>query len=119
MRRMRTMIACVLVGLGLAVGLTACGGSDAPSPAPTTAGSPAEQGRALFTSAGCGSCHTLAAAGTTGQVGPNLDAARPDAAKVRRQVTRGGSGMPSFADSLTPAQIRLLAEYVSGQAGTR
>ena len=116
---MRTTIACAFVALSLAVGLTACGGSDASSPAPTTAGSPTEQGRALFTSAGCGSCHTLADAGTTGQVGPNLDAAHPNAAKVRRQVTRGGSGMPSFADSLTPAQIRLLAEYVSGEAGAR
>ena len=119
MTGVRTTIAGALVALGLAVGLTACGGSDAPSPAPTTAGSPAEQGRALFTSTGCGSCHTLADAGTTGQVGPNLDAARPDAAKVRRQVTEGGSGMPSFADSLTPAQVRLLAEYVSGTAGSR
>jgi mono/diheme cytochrome c family protein len=33
----------------------------------------ASSGSELFASAGCGSCHTLAAAGTTGQVGPNLD----------------------------------------------
>src|ERR1700742_874218 len=33
----------------------------------------AAAGKAVFTgSAGCGSCHTLAAAGTTGTVGPNL-----------------------------------------------
>lgn len=33
----------------------------------------AEGGAQLFASAGCGSCHTLAAAGTTGTTGPNLD----------------------------------------------
>lgn len=33
----------------------------------------AQAGEAVFTGAsGCGSCHTLAAAGTTGQIGPNL-----------------------------------------------
>lgn len=30
-------------------------------------------GAQLFAGAGCGSCHTLAAAGTTGTTGPNLD----------------------------------------------
>src|SRR5262245_40199325 len=33
-----------------------------------------ERGRALFTSK-CGTCHTLAQAGTSATVGPNLDAA--------------------------------------------
>jgi cytochrome c551/c552 len=31
-------------------------------------------GRAVFARMGCGSCHTLAAAGSMGQIGPNLDA---------------------------------------------
>src|SRR5581483_9196120 len=35
-------------------------------------GDPAH-GKELFTSAGCGGCHTLADAGTTGTTGPNLD----------------------------------------------
>ena len=30
-------------------------------------------GQQLFTSIGCGSCHTMAAAGATGKVGPNLE----------------------------------------------
>ena len=38
----------------------------------TTAPSTAT-GKALFASAGCAACHTLAAAGATGTVGPNLD----------------------------------------------
>ena len=33
----------------------------------------AANGEAVFASAGCGSCHTLSKAGTSGTVGPNLD----------------------------------------------
>ena len=43
----------------------------------------ADNGKALFTgAAGCGSCHTLAAAGTTGTVGPDLDSLAGDAQKA-------------------------------------
>ena len=37
------------------------------------AGGGGGDGKALFASNGCGSCHTLADAGSTAQVGPNLD----------------------------------------------
>jgi mono/diheme cytochrome c family protein len=50
-----------------------------------------ERGQALF-AAGCGSCHTLEAAGTTGQVGPNLDELDPDEARVLRAIRVGGEG---------------------------
>jgi hypothetical protein len=33
-----------------------------------------QSGRVVFARMGCGSCHTLAAAGSRGQIGPNLDA---------------------------------------------
>ena len=33
----------------------------------------AARGKGVFLSAGCGACHTLAAAGTKATVGPNLD----------------------------------------------
>jgi cytochrome c oxidase subunit 2 len=36
-------------------------------------GPPGEEGKALFTSLGCSSCHTLTAAGATGKIGPVLD----------------------------------------------
>ena len=35
-------------------------------------------GEAVFAAAGCGGCHTLEAAGSSGSVGPNLDDAKPD-----------------------------------------
>jgi len=65
----------------------------------------------------CGSCHTLADAGTTGTVGPNLDAAKPSHALVVDRVTNGQGAMPSFKDSLDEEQIQAVAEYVSGAAG--
>jgi cytochrome c oxidase subunit 2 len=37
------------------------------------AGPPGQAGQAVFTNNGCGSCHTLEAAGTTGTAGPDLD----------------------------------------------
>ena len=36
-------------------------------------------GAKVFASAGCGGCHTLAAADASGEVGPNLDDLQPDA----------------------------------------
>jgi len=94
----------------------------APPPAaaatsPIPAGARPAAGAAVFSSAGCGSCHTLAAAGSHGQVGPNLDALRPSFAAVRTQVANGGGAMPSYASRLTPAQIRDVAAFVATRAG--
>jgi cbb3-type cytochrome c oxidase subunit III len=73
-------------------------------------------GAAIF-KAKCGSCHTLAAAGTTGTVGPNLDQLKPPLARVKTQVEHGGAIMPPFKGVLTDAQIAAVAKYVSSNAG--
>jgi cbb3-type cytochrome c oxidase subunit III len=73
-------------------------------------------GKSIF-AASCGSCHTLANAGTTGTVGPNLDESKPPKALVVDRVTNGRGQMPSFKSSLDPAQIQAVAEYVSSVAG--
>jgi cbb3-type cytochrome c oxidase subunit III len=73
-------------------------------------------GKSIFT-ANCGSCHTLADAGTTGTVGPNLDDIKPTKEKVATQVTNGGGAMPAFKDSLDEKQIQAVADYVSSAAG--
>jgi mono/diheme cytochrome c family protein len=73
-------------------------------------------GKSIFT-ANCGSCHTLADAGTSGAVGPNLDDAKPPKDLVVDRVTNGKGGMPSFADSLDADQIQAVADYVSSSAG--
>jgi mono/diheme cytochrome c family protein len=82
------------------------------------AASPAalKAGMTVFNST-CASCHTLAAAGSTGTVGPNLDQLKPSAALVTHQVINGGGGMPAFGSSLSKAQIASVALFVSSVAG--
>jgi mono/diheme cytochrome c family protein len=75
------------------------------------------QGKQVFATAGCTSCHTLKDAGSTGTVGPNLDEAKPSKSLVVDRVTNGKSVMPSFKSQLTPQQIAAVAEYVSTVAG--
>jgi mono/diheme cytochrome c family protein len=76
------------------------------------------QGKQVFETAGCTSCHTLKDANATGTVGPNLDDAKPSRDKVVERVTNGKGVMPSFKGQLTPQQIAAVAAYVSTVAGT-
>ncbi len=78
----------------------------------------AAAGKEVFESAGCASCHTLADAGATGSVGPNLDEAQPPADLVFERVTNGQGVMPSFGDQLSEQQRRDVAAYVSSVAGS-
>jgi mono/diheme cytochrome c family protein len=77
----------------------------------------AAAGKAVFTSAGCGSCHTLADAGSAGNVGPNLDDAKPNAERVILRVTKGQGNMPPFGETLTAQQIADVAQYVVESTG--
>ena len=74
-------------------------------------------GAAVFAEAGCGSCHTFAAAGASGTIGPNLDESQPSKELAMERITEGAGAMPSFADQLTPEQIAAVADYVSQNAG--
>jgi mono/diheme cytochrome c family protein len=122
-------LCALLTVLGLAI--AACGGSgggssssssssaSSSSTASTSGGgaqSASAQGKQIFTS-NCGGCHTLADAGTNGQVGPNLDDLKPGKAVVVRQVNNGGGQMPAFKGKLSDAQINAVATYVSSVAG--
>jgi mono/diheme cytochrome c family protein len=73
-------------------------------------------GKSIFTST-CGGCHTLADAGTSGTVGPNLDDAKPPKELVIDRVTNGKGQMPSFKGTLDQQQIEAVADYVSSSAG--
>jgi mono/diheme cytochrome c family protein len=66
----------------------------------------------LLFQSNCGSCHTLADAGTSGTIGPNLDQVKPTMQRAVTQITNGGGGMPPFKGQLTPQQIQALAQYV-------
>jgi cytochrome c553 len=84
---------------------------------PIPAAADAAAGEKIFKTAGCGSCHTLEAAGADGQIGPNLDSVRPDFTAVRAKVEAGGGGMPSFSGTLSADQIRDVAAFVAKEAG--
>jgi len=88
-------------------------GTGGPSVSVSTLGN---DGEAIFKSQ-CAGCHTLAAAGTTGTIGPNLDQLKPSESVVAHQVTVGGGVMPAFKGKLTTAQIQAVAKYVSSSAG--
>jgi len=94
---------------------TETGGTDATDEETTTAqasqGDPAA-GEQVFASAGCGGCHTLEAAGSSGNVGPNLDDAKPDAALVNTRVHDGKGAMPSFKGQLSEQEIADVVAYV-------
>ncbi len=117
----------VAVYIALCAANPTCGvkaANTTPPPTTTTSatttsggGSPTAAGKQVFASAGCGGCHTLKDAGSTGNVGPNLDQLKPSAATVSHQVQVGGGAMPAFKGTLSPAQIAAVAAYVSSVAG--
>ena len=76
----------------------------------------AEAGAEVFASAGCGGCHTLSAAGSTGNVGPSLDVSKPTEALVIDRVTNGKGAMSPY-NSLSEQQIADVAAYVHESAG--
>lgn len=84
-----------------------------PKPKPPEGGG--TNGESIFASAGCGGCHTLAAAGSDGTVGPNLDESKPSLELAIDRITNGQGGMPSFEGQLSEEQIRAVAEFVTGR----
>jgi mono/diheme cytochrome c family protein len=80
--------------------------------APPAGGGNPDAGESVFASAGCGGCHTLSAAGASGNVGPNLDEAKPNHALVIDRVSHGKGVMPSFEGQLDDQQIEDVAAFV-------
>jgi mono/diheme cytochrome c family protein len=134
-------VALAVVALVFVLGVAACGGEEEASPEPedttgevTTTdtettetdttetetdggatGGDAAAGKEVFLgSAGCGSCHTFADAGTTGTIGPNLDDSQPSFELAVDRVTNGAGAMPSFSSTLSEEEIANVSAYVSG-----
>jgi mono/diheme cytochrome c family protein len=88
----------------------------------TTAG---VDGAQVFESAGCGSCHTLADAGTTATTGPDLDASLQGKPKSfieesivdpNKEIAKGypPDVMPqTFGDDLSPEELKALVDYLA------
>ncbi len=101
--RLGPIAACLAAGLSAGLLALGCGGngSDTVEQHTSSTGaplggaveqplSPAQQhGQQLFV-ARCGSCHTFHAAGTVGQIGPNLDDIAIDEAAVVHAIRTGG-----------------------------
>jgi cytochrome c oxidase subunit 2 len=103
------------------------------APAAAAAGG-APDGKKLFTdgngtATACGSCHTLADAGTSGQTGPDLDKALAgkDAAFIEKSITdpdaeiapgfQAGIMPKNYGDTLSPEELKALVKYLGEVAG--
>jgi mono/diheme cytochrome c family protein len=80
----------------------------------TSGGDTAGAGEELFANT-CGGCHVLAAAGTNGQTGPNLDELKPDADRVKEAIAEGPGIMPE--NLYEGAEADQVAQYVADNAG--
>jgi mono/diheme cytochrome c family protein len=132
--RRNVLLALVFLLLGVvALGATGCGGEEEVSPTAenaeeggaTTEAETEEEGEgdggaqgdaaageAIFNEQGCGGCHVLEAAGSSGSIGPNLDESQPEFELVVERVTNGSGAMPSFSDKLSEDEINNVAAYV-------
>jgi cytochrome c oxidase subunit II len=89
----------------------------------------APSGKTVFTENGCGACHALADAGTSGGVGPDLDdvLADKDAAFIKQsivdpnaEIASGFSAniMPAnFGQTIQPAELDALVKYLDEVTG--
>lgn len=135
------LAAIVTIALGSAIlGIgQGGGGRDAPAPAAESAGARTavatlgpvgERGRKTFGDNGCGGCHQLADAGSSGRIGPNLDTAisgatlaeiREDVVDPEAQTTPGfpSGRMPDGYDRLSPADLDALVRYLQAATSGR
>ncbi len=108
MRKRALLVSTALLGLAL------------PMYAGATETRKTDQGKQIFTQGAqpsCTICHTLADAGSTGAIGPNLDELKPSREQVINAVTGGVGIMPAFEESLTQDQIEAVADYLTTVTG--
>jgi cytochrome c oxidase subunit 2 len=124
-----------VVAVAAALLAAGCGGEQTVSPEPETVEGTiptetvevgeAQAGGEVFSSAGCGGCHTFAAANSSGKTGPDLDDALQgkDAAFIHESIVNpnaeiaqgfGPNVMPqNYGETLTDKQIADLVAFLS------
>ena len=60
----------------------------------------------------CGVCHALQAAGSVGNIGPNLDQLKPQMFQIITAVTNGIGVMQAWEGILTYEEIEAVAYYI-------
>jgi cytochrome c oxidase subunit II len=93
------------------------------------AGALAAEGQQIFDDQGCSGCHTLAAAGATQTIGPDLDEVLPDRSpqEIEQSIVdpdaelspgfNQGIMPDNFGDALSPDELDTLVRYLSQNAG--
>jgi cytochrome c oxidase subunit 2 len=93
------------------------------------AGAVAAEGQQIFDAQGCSGCHTLAAAGATQTIGPDLDEVLPDRSpqEIEQSIVdpdaelspgfNQGIMPDNFEDALSPDELDTLVRYLSQNAG--
>ena len=90
-------------------------GTEQAAPQTDTGGLEDNLGKDTF-AATCGGCHTLKAAGTSGQTGPNLDDLKPDVERVKEAIREGPGIMPE--NLVRGAEADAVAAFVAESAGS-
>jgi cytochrome c oxidase subunit II len=92
-------------------------------------GAVAAEGQQIFDEQGCSGCHTLAAAGATQTIGPDLDEVLPDRSpqEIEQSIVdpdaelspgfNQGIMPDNFEDALSPDELDTLVRYLSQNAG--
>jgi mono/diheme cytochrome c family protein len=123
-RRGFTFVA-IFIALGVLVPLWAISKEGSSSASPEQVPAKYDTGRELFAT-NCGTCHTLARAGTDGIVGPNLDdllGTSPPDANVQRVLNAVTNGFNSPTSGqmpkgiLGPSEAQQVALFVANEAG--
>jgi cytochrome c6 len=65
----------------------------------------------------CGSCHTLADAGTSSNIGPSLDEAKPTFQEVIDAMDEGPGAMPKYPDVSGEVKTNIAAYIESATQG--
>lgn len=94
----------------------------------TAGGAATARGRALFEDEGCDNCHSIAAIGADGKLGPRLDTIDDDAEDIAEAIVAPREdivdGFPEklmpgdYRQRLSDRQIADLAAFVAAAAGT-
>jgi cytochrome c5 len=110
------LVAAAVFAVAMAAG--GDGGSAGPPAVQRAAAGP--DGRDLFARMGCGSCHRLAAAGATGEIGPSLDDKLPHHTRgsLKAKILDPAAGsrysmMPEdFGERMSAAELDALVGFL-------